>query len=79
MAASGQGVESAAQERDRSVQNDHATNQEIATQTRGHVVSVLRSETPKAADIIDRTFMKGLLQVTIIFPSFTHGVNAAFR
>ena len=37
MAASGQGVESAAKDRDRSVQDDQATDQEGVTQTRDHV------------------------------------------
>jgi hypothetical protein len=47
MTAPGQGVESAAEDRDRPVQGDQATDQEGVSQLGGHLINFIRPEGPK--------------------------------
>ena len=79
MAASGQGVESAAEDHDRSVQDDQATDQEGVTQTRDHVIRMIQGlEACEGTDKTCQTRRKGISRMSFMIRPGIDGVNAAF-
>jgi hypothetical protein len=79
VAASGQGVESAAEDHDRSVQDDQATDQEGVTQTRDHVIRMIQGlKACEDADKTCQTRRKGISRMSFIIRPGIDGVNAAF-